>query len=144
MFTSLFGWFSQNTVIEGIGNELLLVFSFLGLLLFLILAWMSTSVGWEFLPVRITVVRDSNGETNQTTPQGDVEVEREEILCSDEPAAIDEQDSESASDSDLEQLEEDTQDYGTSESYQVKHIQCCSRVTNLQYVLSISTIQNQV
>ncbi|THD18045.1 hypothetical protein D915_011081 [Fasciola hepatica] len=112
MFTSLFGWFSQNSIIEGVGNELLLVSSFLGLFLFLVLAWMSTNVSWEFLPVRITVVRDANGGTNQTASQGDVEIERDEASGNDEAVTVTDENSESASDSDPEQTE-DAQRCGT-------------------------------
>ncbi|TPP65778.1 Transmembrane and ubiquitin domain-containing protein 2 [Fasciola gigantica] len=113
MFTSLFGWFSQNSIIEGVGNELLLVSSFLGLFLFLVLAWMSTNVSWEFLPVRITVVRDANGEINQTASQGDVEIEGDEASGNDEAVTVTDENSESASDSDPEETE-DAQRCGTN------------------------------
>ncbi|CAL8087022.1 unnamed protein product [Calicophoron daubneyi] len=70
-----FGFFSEGSIIEGIGNELLLLISFLGLCLFVVLAWMSTNVNWELLPVRITVVQQPNNgdrSENGTTTDGDI------------------------------------------------------------------------
>nr|CAX75083.1 Transmembrane and ubiquitin-like domain-containing protein 2 [Schistosoma japonicum]CAX75085.1 Transmembrane and ubiquitin-like domain-containing protein 2 [Schistosoma japonicum] len=57
-----------GTIVEGIGNELLFVLSFMGTVLFLIGAWISTRVNWELMPIRITLfhhpheVHDSRAE----------------------------------------------------------------------------------
>ncbi|KAK4471190.1 hypothetical protein MN116_004641 [Schistosoma mekongi] len=60
-----------GTIVEGIGNELLFVLSFMGTVLFLIGAWISTRVNWELMPVRITLFHHPpevhNGRAEATT-----------------------------------------------------------------------------
>ncbi|CAH8541567.1 unnamed protein product [Heterobilharzia americana] len=48
---------AYGAIVEGIGNELLFVISCMGTILFLIMAWMSTRVNWELVPIRITLPR---------------------------------------------------------------------------------------
>ncbi|VDP80092.1 unnamed protein product [Echinostoma caproni] len=72
---------------------------------------MSTSVSWEFLPVRITVVRHANGETVQTASQGDVEVESDETHATDgENVTSNEEHPDSSSDSEWEETNGDPQE----------------------------------
>ncbi|CAH8849039.1 unnamed protein product [Trichobilharzia szidati] len=51
---------AYGSIIEGIGNEILFVFSCMGTVVFLVVAWMSTRVNWELVPVRITLSRQQN------------------------------------------------------------------------------------
>ncbi|CAH8527943.1 unnamed protein product [Schistosoma mattheei] len=66
-----------GNIIEGIGNELLFVISCMGTILFLIVAWISTRVNWELMPVRITLLRhphrNHDTETETTNTPGTVE-----------------------------------------------------------------------
>ncbi|KAG5444778.1 Transmembrane and ubiquitin-like domain-containing protein 2 [Clonorchis sinensis] len=74
-----FSFVPTESVIEGIGNELLFFIGFISLVSFLILAWMSTGVSWELLPVRITLVQDSSGSLN-TSPDSDLQTVHPEFL----------------------------------------------------------------
>ncbi|KAF5403596.1 hypothetical protein PHET_02834 [Paragonimus heterotremus] len=64
MFPNIFALSLEESIIEGVGNELLLLISFVGIAIFLILAWMSTRVSWELLPMRITLVQENTGVQN--------------------------------------------------------------------------------
>ncbi|KAA3677721.1 uncharacterized protein DEA37_0004275 [Paragonimus westermani] len=64
MLPNIFAFSLEESIIEGVGNELLLLISFVGIAIFLILAWMSTRVSWELLPMRITLVQENNGMQN--------------------------------------------------------------------------------
>ncbi|XP_018651466.1 hypothetical protein Smp_136780 [Schistosoma mansoni] len=70
-----------GTIIEGIGNELLFVLSCMGTILFLIVAWISTRVNWELMPVRITLLRHlhSNHDTGAETTNAPGTVEPDNI-----------------------------------------------------------------
>uniref|UniRef100_A0A5K4ENI8 Ubiquitin-like domain-containing protein n=2 Tax=Schistosoma mansoni TaxID=6183 RepID=A0A5K4ENI8_SCHMA len=70
-----------GTIIEGIGNELLFVLSCMGTILFLIVAWVSTRVNWELMPVRITLLRHlhSNHDTGAETTNAPGTVEPDNI-----------------------------------------------------------------
>ncbi|CAH8604727.1 unnamed protein product [Dicrocoelium dendriticum] len=70
----MLGWIGrlipEETIIEGIGNELLFVVGLVGLCIFVILAWLSTRVNRDVLSLRITLVPQSNrGISHETSSQ---------------------------------------------------------------------------
>ncbi|KAF8567922.1 hypothetical protein P879_07754 [Paragonimus westermani] len=110
MLPNIFAFSLEESIIEGVGNELLLLISFVGIAIFLILAWMSTRVSWELLPMRITLVQENNGiqnsgpvtvsnENTAPTPQPDSAFTSQDHA---EPNLVD--NSESSSDESFEKL----------------------------------------